>query len=182
MALSKKEEKRVSARVFGYLSLIVATLLLVVGVVCWKSGGAVVAEVNKGLTEGKVSFPPAGSPGFEAAAFPGAQKYAGKVVNDGPTAKAYAEDLIGVQLKLVGGGKTTSEVSALAAAAPQNVALQQQQGAMFQMDTTKTLLLGGYGAWSQGKMIQQVGVIALAGAVALLAAAGYQMMRYRQLQ
>jgi hypothetical protein len=183
MALSKKEETRISSRVFGCLSLIVAVVLFVVGVLCWKTGNGVVSEVNKSLAAGKVYFPPAGSPGFDANAFPAAQKYAGQQVDDGLKAKAFAEDLIGVQLKMLGANKTTAEVSALAAADPQNIALQQQQAAMFQLDTTKTLLLAsGYGTWSQGKMIQNVGAVALIGGVVLLAAAGWHMMRYKRLQ
>jgi hypothetical protein len=183
MALSKKEEARISSRIFGCLSLVVAVVLLIIGAVCWKTGDAVVADVNKGLKDAKVYFPPADSPGFAAEAFPAAQKYAGKQVDDGKKAKAYADDFLAIQLKLMGAGKTTSEVSALAAADPQNIALQQQQGAMFQVDTTKTLMLSsGYGAWSQGKAMQNVGVAALVGGVALLAVAGVQMMRHKRSQ
>lgn len=182
MALSNKEEKRVSSRIFSCLSFVVAVALLVVGVACWKSGSGVVSMINKGLVEEKIYFPPADNPAFDAAVFPDAQKYAGKQVDDGTKAKVYAEDFVGVQMDLVGGGKTSSEVAALVAADPQNAGLQQQQSMMFQLGTTKAILLAnGYGAWSQGMMIKNVGMALVGSGLLLLLVSGAQYMRYKRL-
>jgi len=183
MALSKKEEKRVSSRVFSCLNVVVGVVLVVVCVACWKVGASTVTMVNQGLVDQKLYFPPAGNPAFAAEAFPAAQKYAGKQVVDGALAKAYADDFLGVQLKLVGGGKVTSEVSAALAADPTNPMLQQQQAAMFQLDTSKSLMLGnGYGAWMQGKMLKTLGAVALVAGAVLLFASAMQMMMYKKLQ
>ncbi len=182
MALTKKEEKRIVTKIFGYLGAIVAIVFAVLGMVFWQMGETIMTKVDSGLVEQKIYFPPKGSPGFEAAAFPAAQKYAGKQVNDGPKAKAFAENYLDVRLKLIGGGKTLSEVGAQTAADPRNLALQQQQGAMFQLATSKNLLLtGAYGAWAQGQMMQMVGGLLLVGAVGLVLVAGVQQMRYKRL-
>jgi hypothetical protein len=183
MALSKKEEKRVSSRVFGCLNLVVGVVLVVVGVCCWKMGASTITTVNQGLVDQKIYFPPAGSPGFAAEAFPKAQKYAGKQVVDGALAKAYAEDFLGAQLKLVGNGKVSSEVAAALAMDPTNAMLQQQSMTMFQLDTSKTLMLSsGYGAWYQAKMIKNMGLVALIAGLVLLGASAVQMMMYKKLQ
>ena len=181
MALSKKDEKKVSEKVFGWLSIVVGLLLITVGLLSWKAGEKVVSTVNKALVEEKIYFPPTGSPGFDPSAFPAAQKYAGLQVNDGPRAKAFAEDYLGVQFKLLSGGKTLSEVSAQVATNPTNVQLQQLQGALFQISTSKSLLLAnGYGAWTQGTLVSNIGLAALGGGAVLLLVGGAEFMRYKK--
>lgn len=181
MAVGKKDDTRTSAKVFSCLSFTVAAVLLVLGIGCWKMGGTVVANVNDELTEQRIFFPPAGNPAFNPDVFPDAQKHAGKQVTDGELAKAYAEDFLDVQLRLVGNGKTTFEVGAALAGDPTNAALQQQQSTMFQLDTSKSLLLvGGYGAWSQGMMMKNTGMLALVAGVVLVLVGGYQWMRYKR--
>lgn len=183
MAMSSKEEQRVSAKVFGCLSAVFAVVLLVGGVLAWQMGASTVKMVDEGLAGSEIYFPPEGDPSFAAEAFPDAQKHAGKQVTNGELAKAYAEDFLGVQLELVGGGKTTSEVSGAAAMDPTNAALQQQAAAMFQLETSMTLMLdAGYGVWVQGTMMKNAGVAALAGGALLLLVAGAQFMRYARLR
>ncbi|HSW66195.1 MAG TPA: hypothetical protein VLI54_03600 [Bacillota bacterium] len=169
MAVGKKEDKRTGAKVFSSLSFVVAVVLVVVGVVCWNSGSQALKDVNKGLADQRIYFPPEGTPSFAPEAFPKAQKYAGKQVKDGDTAKAYADDFLAVQLALVGNGKTSFEVGAALAADPTNVALQQQQATMFQLDTSRSLmLLGGYGASVQAATLKKIGTITLAAAAVLV--------------
>lgn len=183
MALSPKDEKRVSSRVFSLLNVVVGVVLLVVGVACWKVGSSTVTMVNQGLVDEKIYFPPAGSPAFAAEAYPDAQKYAGKQVVDGALAKVYAEDFLGVTLKLVGNGKVSSEVNAALAMDPTNVALQQQAATMFQLDTAKSLMLGnGYGAWMQGKTIKNLGMVALVAGAVLVVLSAAQMMAYKKMK
>ncbi|HJQ08475.1 MAG TPA: hypothetical protein VJ836_03260 [Candidatus Saccharimonadales bacterium] len=182
MALTKKD-KAVVARVFACLSAVVALVLLAAGAVLWNTGTAVTKQVSKSLAEEKVYFPPQGSPAFVPEAFPNLQQYAGQLVDDGPKVKAYADDYLAKQIKQVGGGKTLSEVSAAAMMDPQNSALQQQQQMMFQLGTSRSLLLGnGYGAWMQGEALKKVAVIAFAAAGILVIATGWQVMRYKKLQ
>jgi hypothetical protein len=181
MALTKKDEQKLIAKVFCYLCGVSALAAVVLGVVFWQIGTTMVKTVNKGLTEQKVYFPPKGSPGFDPGAFGAAQKYAGKQVTDGALAKVYAEDYLGVQLNLIGGGKTLSEVSAQAAANPTNPALQQQQAVMFQLVTSKNLFLAtGYGTWAQGMLVRSAGIAALGVAVLLAFASLVKFMYYKK--
>ena len=181
MALTKKDETKISSKVFAWLSLWAAIAVLVIGVVGWQTGKTMVSEVNASMKEQKLFFPPAGSPGFSAEAFPAAQKYAGKQVDDGEKAKAYADDYLGVQLKLISGGKTSSEIGAQAAMDPENAQLQQLQATMFQLETSKGMLLAdSYGAWSQGMALQTAGTIGMVLAAVLLAASAYHFARYKK--
>ena len=70
--------------------------------------------VHSQLSEQKISFPPKGSPALDPKEYPGLQQYAGQTVDNGPKAKAYADEFIKVHLASVAGGKTYSEVSAAA--------------------------------------------------------------------
>jgi|GEM_PF-6776028 len=181
MALTKKEENRVVAKVFMCLSTVAAVVLLVVGVALWKVGAMAVSETNKGLVAQKIYFPPAGSPVFSAAAYPDIQSYGGKQVTDGGVAKVYAEKFLGEQLKLMAGGKTLSEVSAQLAVDPTNMQLQQLQGAMFQAEMSKgTLLADAYGTWTQGNAYKTIGAVSLGLAMLLTLVAGAKYMYYKR--
>jgi len=183
MAVSKKDEKKVVDKVFGSLSIVAALILLAVGIVCWRVGKNVVTTVDNNLTSQKVYFPQAGTPAFSASVYPAAQQYAGQLVNNGTLAKAYANDYLGPQLNLVGGGKTLSQITAESVAAPQNVQLQQLQGAMFQLNTTQTeMLSSGYGDWSAGTAVKDIGIVALVTGVVLLVIACGQFMMYKRLK
>lgn len=183
MAVSKKEEKKVVDKVFGSLGIVAALVLLVIGIVCWNAGKTVVSTVDNNLLAQKIYFPSAGNPAFSAAIYPVAQQYAGQLVNNGKTAQAYANDYLTPQINLVGGGKTLSQITAEAVADPQNVGLQQLQGTMFQLVTTQNLMLAtGYGDWSQGMAVKDIGEVALVAAVALILIASAQLMQYKKLR
>ena len=47
--------------------------------------------VHDQLAEQKIQFPPKGSPALDPKEFPGLQRYAGEGVDNGPKAKAYAD-------------------------------------------------------------------------------------------
>jgi hypothetical protein len=179
MAAAKKSgTSNASAKVYGCLSLIVGLVLLVGGICACNAGASIVKEVNEGLVAQKIYFPPKGSPAFAEAVFPDAQEYAGKQVVDGPLAKAYAEDFLGVGLKQMAGGKVLSEISAQLAMDPGNAGLQQLQAGMFQAETSKTLLLvSGYGSWAQGNMMKKGGTYAAVVGGALLVLSGVFYMR-----
>lgn len=179
MAASKKTDGS-SMKVLACLSAIFAVVLIVAGFALCKAGNAAVTMVNKGLVEEKIYFPPAG-PMFSEEVFPDAQKYAGKQVKTGDVAKIYAEDYLGPQLKMMGGGKTLSEVSAMVAMDPTNMQLQQMQGAMFQANTSKSLMLGNaYGPWMQGKVMSMLGLWATVLGVLLGIVAVVKYMRYKK--
>ncbi|HUD07356.1 MAG TPA: hypothetical protein VMR34_05725 [Candidatus Saccharimonadales bacterium] len=183
MAVSKKDEKKVVDKVFGSLSIVAALILLALGVVCWGVGKNVVTTVDSNLASQKVYFPRAGTPTFSASVYPAAQQYAGQLVNNGTLAKAYANNYLGPQINLVGGGKTLSEITAEAVAAPQNVPLQELQGIMFQLNTAQTeMLSSGYADWSAGTAVKDIGAVALVAGVVLLVIAGGQFMMYKRLK
>ena len=76
----------------------------------WGSGFAH-DMVHTQLSEQKIQFPPKGSPALDPKEFPGLQRYAGQAVDNGPKAKAYADQFIKVHLKGIADGKTYSQVA-----------------------------------------------------------------------
>jgi hypothetical protein len=137
-------------------------------------------QVHDQLAAQKVYFPPKGSPALDPAEFPGLQQYAGQLVDNGPKAKAYADEFIAKHLENVAGGKTYSEVSAQAMKDPTNTQLQQQKATLFQGETLRGLLLGtGYAYWTFG-MIAGYAALALfvgAAVMAVLVALGFSRIK-----
>ena len=88
------------------------------GLLLWGSGFAH-NMVHNQLSEQQIKFPAKGSPGLDPKEFPGLQRYAGQAVDNGPKAKAYADQFIKVHLKGIANGQTYSQVSAAVARAPE---------------------------------------------------------------
>jgi hypothetical protein len=126
------------------------------------------SQVHDQLAAQKVYFPAKGSSALDPAEFPGLQKYAGQLVDNGPKAKAFADEYIAVHLKKIADGKTYSEVSAEAMKDPTNTALQQQKQTLFQGETLRGMLLGsGYAYWTFGMIAGYAAVALFAGAVVM---------------
>ncbi len=138
--------------------------------------------VHNQLSEQKIAFSPKG-PALDAKEFPGLQKYAGQTVDNGPKAKAYADQFIKVHLKQIAGGKTYSEVSAQSRANPDDKALEGQVQTLFRGETLRGLLLNVWGWATVGAIAYWVGIAALLGAIAVLGALvlGF-MMHERQIK
>jgi hypothetical protein len=143
-------------------------LVLVVGgsLLLWGSNFAD-NMVHDQLSEQKIQFPPKGSPGLDPKEFPGLQKYAGQAVDNGPKAKAYANEFIKVHLKGVADGKTYSEVSAAALKDPKNAKLEAQTQTLFRGETLRGLLLYAWGWSVVGRIAYWVGLAALLGAISV---------------
>ncbi|HSS09160.1 MAG TPA: hypothetical protein VLL25_04695 [Acidimicrobiales bacterium] len=62
--------------------------------------------VHDQLASQKIVFPAKGSPSLDPKEFPGLQRYAGQFVDNGPKAKAYANQFIAAHLKAAANGKT----------------------------------------------------------------------------
>jgi len=142
----------------------------------WGSGFAN-NMVHNQLSEQKISFPAKGSPALDPKEFPGLQRYAGQAVDNGPKAKAYADQFIRVHLEGIANGQTYSQVSAQAQADPTNQKLANTANTLFKGETLRGLLLYAWG-WSVVAAIAYwVGIAAVLGAVAVLAALilGYLM-------
>ncbi len=123
--------------------------------------------VQSQLDAQNITFPAKGSPTLDPKTFPGLQQYAGEKVDSGPKAKAYANEFINVHLQEAAGGKTYSEVSTEARAAPDDAKLAAQVDTLFRGETLRGLLLYAWG-WSV------VSTIALYAAIA--AALGFLIM------
>ena len=133
--------------------------------------------VHDQLNDQRISFPEKGSPGFDAKEFPGLQRYAGQAVDNGPKAKAYANQYIRAHLKGTADGKTYSEVSTLSRANPNDAKLAGQVQTLFRGETLRGLLLYAWG-WSVVGMIALYTAFgAFAGAVVVLAAMVYGIAR-----
>lgn len=137
-------------------------------------------QVRTELSAQKIYFPEKGSPALDPEQYPTLQKYAGQLVDDGPKAKAYANDYIGHHLKNIADGKTYAEVSALAKADPTNETLAKQKTSLFQGETLRGILLGdGYAYWTFGMIAMYASLASAAGAIlmAVLVLLGLRHLR-----
>ncbi len=160
-----KSDRKTIDKVFILLGSAMTVVLLVAGALGWYGYHFATTMVHTELAEQQVYFPEKGSPNFTPEEFPDIQKYAGKPVDDGPTAKAYADSFIGRHLKKIADGKTYAEVSALAAKDPTNQQLQQQKATLFQGETLRGLLLSaGYAYWTFGQIAGLAAIAAFIGA------------------
>ena len=161
-------------------SAVEAVLVLVLavggGLLMW--GGNFAADmVHDQLADQKISFPQKGAPNFDAKTYPGLQQYAGQAVDNGPKAKAYANEFIAVHLREAGGGQTYSQLSAKALQNPNDTKLAGTVQTMFRGETLRGLLLYAWGWSVVGHIASIVAWAAFAGAAVVLLALGYGMAR-----
>lgn len=150
------------------LGAVVTVVLLVAGCLGLYAWHFATSQVHDQLAAQKVYFPPKGSPALNPQEFPGLQKYAGQQVDNGPKAKAFADEFIAVHLRKIADGKTYSEVSSEATKDPTNVKLQQQKQTLFQGETLRGMLLGtGYAYWTFGMIALYAAIAAFVGAVVM---------------
>ena len=154
--------------------VIIGTVLCMVltvggGLLIWGSHFAT-DMVHKQLSAQQISFPAKGSPALDPKEFPGLQQYAGQTVDNGPKAKAYADQFIKKHLEGVANGQTYSQVSGQVQAAfakgqtpPQK--LLDQQNTLFKGETLRGLLLNVWGWATMGAIAYWVGIAALLGAL-----------------
>lgn len=168
MAVNKKEQRRIIDKVFTLMGVAIMLVLIVAGAIAWKGYTFATGEVKDQLSSQKIYFPPKGSPALDPAEFPTLQQYAGQLVDNGPKAKAYANDFIGKHLEAVAGGQTYSEVSTKAMANPTDQKLQGQKAALFQGETLRGLLLGdGYAYWTMGMLARDAAITFFVGAAVM---------------
>ena len=139
------------------------------GLLLWGSGFAH-KMVHNQLSEQKIKFPEKGSPGLDAKEFPGLQRYAGQAVDNGPKAKAYADQFIKVHLNGIANGQTYSQVSAQSLAKPGDAQLAAKVQTLFRGETLRGLLLYAWGWSVVGEIAYWTGIAALLGAIAVFAA------------
>ncbi len=139
------------------------------GLLLWGSGFAH-RMVHNQLAEQQIRFPAKGTPALAPNEFPGLQRYAGQAVDNGPKAKAYADQFIKVHLNGIANGQTYSQVSAAAQANPNDTKLAGQTQTLFRGETLRGLLLYAWGWSVVGEIAYWVGIGALIGAIAVLLA------------
>ena len=126
-------------------------------------------EVHTQLAAQQIYFPPANSAAVAAPEFAAMRQYGGQQLTTGAQAEVYADHFIANHLKVIGGGKTYSQLSALAIAQPNNAKLAGQVATVFKGETLRGLLLNAYAFGTMG-MIAGIAAIAafVAGAVMLV--------------
>ena len=168
---TKNESRKTIDQVFILLGCASTVAFLFIGILAWTGYRFADNSVHDELASQKVFFPVAGDASFTPAEYPTLQQYAGQQVDNGPKAKAYADDYIGHHLTKIAGGKTYSEVSALAMKDPTNTTLQTQKATLFQGEMLRGMLLGdGYAYWTFGQlaMYASIGSFIAAAIMAVL--------------
>ena len=155
--------------------VIIGTMLFLVlavggGLLLWGSNFAN-NMVHSQLSEQKISFPPKGSPALDPKEFPGLQQYAGQTVDNGPKAKAYADEFIKVHLARWPTARPTPRSSAASRQGPeQQASCRAQVNTLFKGETLRGLLLNVWGWATVGAIAWWAGIAALLGALAVLGA------------
>jgi hypothetical protein len=154
--------------------LIVAGSLLFVG---WRFAEN---QVHDRLAAQHIFFPPKGSEALaDPEIGPYLNQYAGQQLLTGDQALAWSDHFMLVHLNAVAGGKTYSEVSALARENPDDQELAGQVETLFRGTTLRGMLLDAYAFSRFAKIAFLAGVIAfvLAGVMAILTILGFVHLR-----
>jgi hypothetical protein len=148
--------------------LVLAVVLLVAGGLLLWAHSFVDNQVHTQLAAQKIVFPANNSPAIKAPEFAAMHQYAGQLMTTGAQAEVYADHFIANHLKVIGGGKTYSQLSALSLAQPKNAALAAQVQLMFRGTTLRSMLLNAYGFWEMGQIALIAAITSFIGAGLLL--------------
>jgi hypothetical protein len=148
--------------------LVIAVVLLAVGGLMVWGHVYIDHQVHNQLASQKIFFPPKGSKAIAGPQFVAMQKYAGQELTTGAQAQTYANHFIAVHLSEVAGGKTYSQVSTAAMAAPTNATLQGQKTTLFQGTTLRGLLLNAYAFGTMATIAGIGAIVSFVGAAILL--------------
>lgn len=171
-----KSEERTIYKVLIWLGVLATLVLVAIGGLAWYGSDFVMNNVRDELSAQKIYFPEKGTPALDPAVYPNLQQYAGQLVDNGPKAKAYANEYIGEHLQKSAAGKTYAEVSTLSMKDPKNAKLAATKQSLFQGETLRGLLLGdGYAYWTMGQILQYAAIATFVGAgvMALLVLMGF---------
>src|SRR5579862_6573994 len=169
-------------RIFVLQIGLIGILGFVSGFAFWASNFAT-STVHDQLAAQQIYFPTAGSAALTA--LPKVDniamtQYAGQELLTGQQAEVYANNFINVHLGEIGGGKTYSQLSAEAMAAPTNAKLAAQVDTIFKGTTLRSMLLNAYG-WSQiGLFAGYAAIGLLVAAVVVLGAFLFEIVSWRE--
>jgi hypothetical protein len=143
----------------------------IVGVVLLTVGNYTHDMIRDQLVAQQITFPPADSPGMTAVEYPGLQQYAGQVVDDGPKARAWADQFMAPHILELSGGVPYGVFSAQAFMNPQDEQANATSKLMAIGEVQRGLLLSAWGWWTVGTVTRTIGlVMAVLGGVALVLA------------
>src|SRR5580692_10252615 len=106
--------------------MFLAVTLIFAGVMLTWANTFIGNEVHTQLAAQQIYFPAANSPAVAAPQFAAMRPYGGQQLTTGAQAEVYADHFIANHLKVIGGGKTYSQLSAAALAQPNNAKLAAQ--------------------------------------------------------
>ena len=159
--------RRYSSHLTAIAGLAVAVILLAAGgLLTW--GSAYVHNTVQGqLAAQQIFFPPKAAfanpkAGTEItpSMIPSVSQYAGEQMLTGQQAEAYADHFIAVHLSEIGGGKTYSQLSTEAQAAPTNTKLAGTVATVFKGETLRSMLLNAYGWWKVSQITYIAALVA----------------------
>jgi hypothetical protein len=153
-------------KLLGWIGISLGVVLLVVGGLTLWGSTYIHNTVQSQLAAQQITFPPASAFAHPKAGteitpsmIPSVSQYAGQQLLTGQQAEAYADHFIAVHIANMGGGKTYSQLSAEAMAAPSNASLQNLVATVFKGETLRSMLLNAYGWW---KVSQITYIVSLA--------------------
>ena len=158
-------------RVASTTGLFLAVVLLIAGGLLTWGYSFTNDQVKTQLAAQNIIFPPAGSGAISslpAKDQPFMAKYAGQQMLTGRQAEVYADHFIAVHLGEIGGGKTYSQASAAAMAAPTDAKLAGVVATLFKGETLRGLLLYGYAFWQIGQIAMYAALVAYLGGILFL--------------
>ena len=167
--------------------ILIATAGLFLAVTLAAAGGMLIwahtfigNEVHTQLSAQQVFFPPANSPAVAAPEFAAMRPYGGQQLTTGAQAEVYADHFIANHLKVIGGGKTYSQLSAEAIAQPDNAKLAAQADTVFKGETLRGLLLNAYAFGTVGTIAGIAAIAAFIAAAVMLVLGGLGLMHARR--
>ena len=108
------------------------------------------------------------------------RQYGGQQLTTGAQAEVYADHFIANHLKVIGGGKTYSQLSAEAIAQPKNAALAAQANTVFKGETLRGLLLNAYAFGTMGTISGIAAIGAFIAAAVMLVLSGLGLLHARR--
>ena len=167
-------------RLISVTGLFIGAVLIVAGSLLSWAHTFVGDQVHSQLAAQQIYFPAKGSPAIAAPEFAAMRQYAGQQLTTGAQAEVYADHFIANHLKAIGGGKTYSQLSAQAQAAPTNTKLAGTVETVFKGETLRGLLLNAYAFGTMGTIAGLAAIAAFIAAAVMLLLGGLGLWHGRR--
>lgn len=155
-------------KLISWVGFSLAALLIVAASLLTWAHNFVSDQVHTQLAAQQIFFPDKGSPATAGPEFAQMRQYAGQQLTTGAQAETYADHFIAEHLVKAGGGKTYAQLSTLAQASPNDVALQTQVATLFKGETLRGLLLNAYAFGTMATIAGIAAIVAFVGAGVML--------------